>query len=151
MSRLFIPLLIVLVTATLVPIPASAAVTREDVVKPFRDNIELFKEGLADVARQGQLRLKQIEEWKAWHTRLREALAESGKRQKEEDARRLSRACQFFKLFMAQTKFFKLFDSFLLKSDNQKEHKEEKCYSNKYQKLFFGQLFQMHYDSMNKW
>jgi hypothetical protein len=90
--RLSIPVFIMLLAGVLFPIPAAGAVTREDIVKPFRDNIELFKEGLLDVARQGQLRLKQIEEWKAWQTRLREALAESGQRQKEENARRQAAA-----------------------------------------------------------
>jgi anti-sigma28 factor (negative regulator of flagellin synthesis) len=53
----------------------SAASLNELIVQPNRDDIELCQEGLIELAQQGDARLKEHEEWKAFYERQRDILS----------------------------------------------------------------------------
>lgn len=55
---------------------SAAAVTVEEVVRPQRDAIAHCADAKSELARQGALRMKQLEEVKAWHQSLEQALAD---------------------------------------------------------------------------
>lgn len=84
--------LLVLLLLVMSPGAIQADVTREEIVRPWQDDILLCREALAEIARQANLRQKQIEELKAWHTRCLGAIAEAEERLKEENNRKVAAA-----------------------------------------------------------
>ena len=84
----------VLVTLLLAP-GAANAVTDADTVRPWVDDNELGKEAGAELARQIDLRRQELEQVKALHAQMREALAENAQRLKELHDRDLAVATLF--------------------------------------------------------
>ena len=65
-----------LAAATAALLNTAASVTVEEIVRPQRDAIAHCADARAELARQGALRMKQLEEVKAWHQSLKQALAD---------------------------------------------------------------------------
>ena len=65
-----------LAAATAALLNSAAAVTVEEIVRPQRDAIAHCADARSELARQGALRMKQLEEVKAWHQSLEGALAD---------------------------------------------------------------------------
>ncbi|MBL9010524.1 MAG: hypothetical protein JNL56_05020 [Alphaproteobacteria bacterium] len=68
--------LTLLAASTAALLNTAGAVTVEEIVRPQRDAIAHCEDARAELARQGALRMKQLEEVKAWHQSLEQALAD---------------------------------------------------------------------------
>jgi hypothetical protein len=68
-------------------IGAAQAVTPEEIVRPQRDGIAHCTDARTELARQFALRMKELEEVKAWHQSLEKALADQIGFQAKENAR----------------------------------------------------------------
>lgn len=84
----FAHIVMILTVVLAITVPVRAEISREVIVKPWRDDTLLCKEAMAEIVRQANLRQKQIEELKAWHTRCHQAIAEAEERLKEENDRK---------------------------------------------------------------
>lgn len=66
----------VVAALTAASLTSAAAVTVEEIVRPQRDAIAQCADAKSELARQGALRMKQLEELRAWHQSLEQALAD---------------------------------------------------------------------------
>lgn len=71
--RVRLPVLAAIVAGSL---DSASAVTVEEIVRPQRDAIAHCADARTELARQAALRMKQLEEAKAWHQSLEQALAD---------------------------------------------------------------------------
>jgi hypothetical protein len=85
----------VLLAILLAPAMPALAVTDADTVRPWVDDNELVKEGEVELARQIDLRRQELQQVKALHTQMRDALAENVQRLKELHDRDLAVATLF--------------------------------------------------------
>lgn len=79
---------LLLVLWCVVLIPTLEGYSKDDLVSPFRNDLELCKEVLLEITRQGEHRLKEIEQWKTYFEGCKKELAANIQRLKEEQTRR---------------------------------------------------------------